>query len=75
MSTKEYLSRREAAEYVQARGLPCALATLNKLACVGGGPVIHYFGRLPRYTPSDLEAWISSKLRSCTSTSELVRAA
>ena len=75
MSTKEFLSRQEAVKYIKSRGLPCSVATLNKLACVGGGPVINYFGRLPRYKPADLDAWMSSKLQSCTSTSDRARQA
>ena len=72
MNSKEYLSRREASEYIEARGLPCAVATLNKLACVGGGPLIVYFGtRRPRYRPADLDSWVASKLKVCASTSEL----
>lgn len=72
MTSKEYLSRREASDYVRSRGLPCATATLSKLATIGGGPIISYFGpRNPRYRPADLDAWIASKLKICASTSEL----
>ncbi|HXP74281.1 MAG TPA: DNA-binding protein [Stellaceae bacterium] len=62
MHTKEYLSRREASDYLKSRGLPVAVATLNKLACVGGGPVFQSFGRLPRYRPADLDAWAAARL-------------
>ena len=62
MHPKEYLSRKEASEYLKSRGLPAAVATLNKLACVGGGPVFQSFGRLPRYRPEDLDAWVAARL-------------
>ena len=62
MHPKEYLSRREASDYLRSRGLPVAVATLNKLACVGGGPIFQSFGRLPRYRPADLDAWAASRL-------------
>ena len=59
---KEYLTRREAAAFVREKGLPCALATLAKLATVGGGPNFRKFGRNVVYLPSDLDAWISNRL-------------
>ena len=62
MHPKEYLSRREASDYLKSRGLPVAVATLNKLACVGGGPVFRSFGRLPRYRPTDLDTWAAARL-------------
>ena len=62
MHPKEYLSRKEASEYLKARGLAVAVATLNKLACVGGGPIFQSFGRLPRYRPEDLDTWAAARL-------------
>jgi len=56
------LSRAEAAEYCQSRGLPVAAATLAKYATVGGGPTFHKFSRFPRYSEEMLDAWIASKL-------------
>lgn len=58
----KYLRRAEAAEYIQSKGLPCTKATLNKLACVGGGPEMRHFGRFPVYEETALDAWIASKL-------------
>jgi hypothetical protein len=62
MQTKQYLSRREASEYLASRGLRTAVATLAKYATIGGGPEFRSFGRFPRYEPSALDAWIKSKL-------------
>lgn len=54
-------SRREAAEYLSARGYRIAIATLAKLATVGGGPMYEKFGRKPLYTERGLVAWVASK--------------
>ncbi len=59
---REFLNRREAAEYVRGKGLPCAKATLAKLATIGGGPVMRKFGRNVVYVPADLDAWITARL-------------
>jgi hypothetical protein len=58
----QFLDRRAAAAYLQARGLPCAATTLRKLACKGGGPRFHKFGRRVVYNPSDLDAWVAGRL-------------
>jgi len=57
-----YLSRKEASAYLQAKGLPCAPATLAKLATIGGGPNFRKWGRKVTYSPADLDAWISKRL-------------
>lgn len=57
-----YLNRRQAAEYVKSTGLPCAVKTLEKLACIGGGPKMVKFGRRVFYTPDALEAWIEDRV-------------
>jgi hypothetical protein len=62
MHPKQYLSRKEASEYLKSRGLPVAVATLAKYATVGGGPEFHSFGRFPRYSVDALDAWIGGKL-------------
>jgi hypothetical protein len=57
------LRRKEAARYLtEVRGLPVAPQTLAKLAVIGGGPAFRKFGRYPVYSPTDLEAWVESKL-------------
>lgn len=57
-----YLNRGEAAAYVREKGLPCAKATLAKLACIGGGPIMRKFGRNVVYLPVDLNAWVAARL-------------
>ena len=59
---KEYLTRRQAAEYVKRKGLPCAASTLAKLATIGGGPSFQKFGRNVVYTCANLDAWIQARL-------------
>jgi hypothetical protein len=58
-----YLSRREASDYLKARGVPCAATTLSKMVTVGGGPPICRFGRVPLYRPTDLDKWIEHRMR------------
>jgi hypothetical protein len=72
MSSSAYLRRLAAAEYLRTKwGVPCSPKTLAKLACVGGGPVYRLFGRIPLYTPTDLDAYAESKLgKPVRSTSE-----
>jgi len=55
------MSRREAVVYLDKRGCPTAYTTLCKLACIGGGPLIIYFGKRPRYTPKNLDAWADAR--------------
>lgn len=55
------LDRREAAAFLTTRGFKTAVATLAKLASVGGGPVFESFGRKPLYREADLLAWVQSR--------------
>lgn len=59
---QDFMSRREAAEYLTARGLTVSHTTLQKWATTGGGPTYRRFGRRAVYSPSDLDAWAESKL-------------
>jgi hypothetical protein len=52
----ERLRRREASTYLEeVHGLQEAPSTLAKKACLGGGPVFEYFGRIPYYRPVSLD--------------------
>ena len=52
-------------------GIPCSEKTLTKLACVGGGPAYHRFGRIPLYTVADLDEFAQAKIsKPVRSTSE-----
>ena len=55
------LRRVEAAAYLLERhGIRRAPATLAKLAVIGGGPVFHRAGRVPLYSPADLDQFAAS---------------
>jgi hypothetical protein len=57
------MRRADAARYVRENhGIPCAAATLAKLASVGGGPAFRRAGRFPIYARDDLDAWARSRL-------------
>ncbi|MEW5728283.1 MAG: helix-turn-helix domain-containing protein [Pseudomonadota bacterium] len=60
--SERYLTRREASEYLKQKGLPVAPTTLAKYVTVGGGPIYQSFGRMARYRPSDLDAWVQERL-------------
>lgn len=57
------LRRTEVPAYLlNNHGIPVALATLNKLASIGGGPEMQYAGRIPLYTREALDAWAERRL-------------
>ncbi len=57
----DYFGRRDAARYLTERGYPTAQRTLEKLACLGGGPSYRLYGRRALYTPHDLIAWAKAR--------------
>lgn len=59
---EQYLTRREASDYLKRQGLPIAASTLAKMVTVGGGPLMRRFGRNAVYTASDLDAWATARL-------------
>lgn len=73
MNTATYLDRREAADYLGRRGLKISWRTLQKFACVGGGPQYVLFGIRALYEPDDLDRWAKSKIsKPRTTTSERI---
>jgi hypothetical protein len=61
--TAPRIRRKDVPSYLMERhGIPIAVATLSKLASVGGGPVMQYAGRVPLYRPEDLDAWATARL-------------
>lgn len=57
------LRRSEVPAYLMKKhGVPIAKKTLDKLASIGGGPEMEYFGRVPTYTPEALDAWVEQRL-------------
>jgi hypothetical protein len=54
-------------EQAVAKQLNCEVKTLQAWRCRGGGPMFVRVGRLIRYRPDDVQAYINSRL--CASTS------
>jgi hypothetical protein len=58
------------------RAIREAPATLAKKACLGGGPIFEYFGRVPYYRTESLDRYAESRLSGPRrSTSDLGQAA
>jgi hypothetical protein len=55
------LTRKEASDFLTARGFKVAAGTLAKYACLGGGPLFQSFGRRALYQPADLLEWAASR--------------
>ena len=70
--SKPRLRRWEASRYLLDRyGIEMAIATLAKLACLGGGPPFQKNGRVPLYPVELLDDWALARLgRVIHSTSE-----
>ena len=66
------LRRSEVPAYLMDKfGIPIAFRTLNKMATLGGGPVMQYSGRTPLYHVDDLDRWANERLsKPVSSTSE-----
>ncbi|MFO1075132.1 MAG: hypothetical protein U1E17_21055 [Geminicoccaceae bacterium] len=61
---KPLRTRAGAAEYLRNRwGIIRSVATLAKLACLGGGPEFMKAGRTPLYAEESLDHWASALLR------------
>ena len=54
MEMKRRLEQSEASKFLTDRGFRTSPTTLNKMRCVGGGPVFEKFGRRPLYTEEAL---------------------
>ena len=69
---QRFYDRREAPVYLlEQRGLRVTYNTLQKLACLGGGPEYQIFGNRAVYTEENLDRWAEAKLsRPRRSTSE-----
>jgi hypothetical protein len=72
MSNKQYLRRKEAAEYLREKYGHGSAKTLAKLATLGGGPIFRKFSNIVLYAPDDLDAWALEGMSApVKSTSEL----
>lgn len=61
METRKYLTRPEAAEYLNERGYPTTKGTLQKIASTGGGPAYRIFGNKALYAPGELVEWAEAR--------------
>jgi hypothetical protein len=60
---KPQLRRWEASEYLRlVHGVERKPDTLAKLSSIGGGPKFRIFGRVPVYTPDELDSWVAQRL-------------
>lgn len=55
------LNTREASIFLSELGYSTAPASLNKLRCIGGGPVFVKFGRRPLYSEKSLIEWVQAR--------------
>lgn len=62
MDNRKFLSRPEAAEFINAMGLKISPKTLAKFASTGGGPEMRHFCRRVFYEPPRLVEWVESRL-------------
>jgi hypothetical protein len=51
-------SSKEASRNLKEKwGIPCSPATLDKLACIGGGPQFYKIGRFRKYSDGHLDEY------------------
>ena len=63
MTTHRYLRRAEAPAILKENlGVTVKESTLAKMACLGQGPEVEYFGRIPVYRDDKLLAWGQSRI-------------
>jgi len=62
MKNEPFVTRENAAAYINSLGLKITKGTLQKMATVGGGPTYRRFGKYAVYLISDLDAWVAFKL-------------
>jgi hypothetical protein len=67
-SEGEYLTRRQAADYIRdLLGRPMSFSTASKLAALGEfAPPVLWWGRRPLYTRDGLRAWAEGRSRRAT---------
>lgn len=69
----EYLSRDDAASFLQQKGLPVTKNQLAKLANAGRGPLYYRLGKYAVYRHEDLVKWLASELKPAMSGRTLPR--
>lgn len=64
MTQYRFLRRHEVPQFLQDNlGVSVAISTLAKMACLGEGPEVEYFGRIPVYRDDKTLAWGRSRIR------------
>ncbi|HZV04173.1 MAG TPA: hypothetical protein VE999_03695 [Gemmataceae bacterium] len=59
-----YMTRHEAADYLQSRGYPESFSTLTKRCALGEGPEpTSWWGSRPLYTQQVLDGWAERRCR------------
>jgi len=62
MQNRKFMRAKDAGVYLKETFGFGSEKSLNKLACVGGGPVFHKAGPARLYTQEALDAWAMSKI-------------
>lgn len=71
MTSMRRVSRKKSAQYLTDHGYEISHNTLQKLACVGGGPEYEKWGNRCLYLPEKLIEWAESRLKPCRNTNDL----
>ena len=58
----DFLTRKDAARYIEGKGLPITHTTLTDLALEDRGPKYSIWGRNAVYAREDIDKWIESRL-------------
>jgi hypothetical protein len=59
---QKFLTRKEAAQRLQERGLRIGAGTLARYACDGVGPRFSHWGRVAMYDPDEIDRWAAERL-------------
>jgi hypothetical protein len=59
---KELLTRRKAAQYLEAHGIRSSRSTLARAAMGGDGPQYVLIGRTAYYKPEWLDQWLEAQM-------------
>ncbi|TLG75153.1 hypothetical protein [Methylocystis sp. B8] len=62
MQNRKFMRAKDAGVYLKDKFGFGSEKSLNKLACLGGGPEFHKAGPARLYTPEALDEWAMSKI-------------
>jgi hypothetical protein len=72
MGRDHLLNEEQAGEYLGGAQSPVSPRTMQRWRLEGTGPAFVAVGRLIRYRPADLDAWLDGRLRRSTSEAKAV---